>query len=38
MEVTIHLPMLTNDEFNHLLQKGIIQVKKDESNTFMYYL
>ncbi len=38
MEVSIHLPMLSNDDFNHLLKKGVIKEGCDESNELIYYL
>ncbi len=38
MDVSIHLPMLSNDEFNHLLKKGVIKEGCDEFNSLMYYL
>jgi hypothetical protein len=38
MEVTTNLPMLTNDDFNILLSKGVIKINHYDDNLFIYYL
>ncbi len=38
MDVSIHLPMLSNDDFNLLLKTGTLKECFDESNSVIYYL
>jgi hypothetical protein len=38
MEVTTNLPMLTSDDFNILLSKGVIKINHNDPNIFIYYL